>query len=200
MTAVQGQRKFQKPFRRRPRFYDSEESSADIEDESEDSDDEVRHRRCPGPHIMAARLPLKSPLHSQFYVLGYAFRRLSMMRTTSNCPALHKHKPAFSCSQKWMRDVTAGKMSKSDKLGQVDHSTINYPPFRRNFYMEASDLSRMSEKEVAEYRSQLDDIKVRGKDVPRPVKNWFQCGLSGRILDVLKKDGFDKPMPIQVRL
>ena len=96
--------------------------------------------------------------------------------------------------------MTAGKMSKSDKLGQVDHSTINYPPFRRNFYMEASDLSRMSEKEVAEYRSQLDDIKVRGKDVPRPVKNWFQCGLSGRILDVLKKDGFDKPMPIQVCL
>ena len=107
---------------------------------------------------------------------------------------------AFSCLQKWMRDVTAGKMSKSDKLGQVDHSTINYPPFRRNFYMEASELSRMSEKEVAEYRSQLDDIKVRGKDVARPVKNWFQCGLTGRILDVLKKEGFDKPMPIQVSL
>ena len=82
----------------------------------------------------------------------------------------------------------------------VDHATIQYPAFRRNLYTEASDLSRMSEEEVAEFRSQLDDITVRGKDVPRPVKNWFQCGLSGRILDVLKKDGFDKPMPIQVSL
>ncbi len=32
--------------------------------------------------------------------------------------------------------MTAGKLSKSDKLGVVDHATINYPPFRKNFYIE----------------------------------------------------------------
>lgn len=51
-------------------------------------------------------------------------------------------------------------MTKSDKLGMVDHSTITYSPFRRSFYIEADELKRMSEKLVADYRLQLEDIKV----------------------------------------
>lgn len=101
--------------------------------------------------------------------------------------------------QAWAKNVTSGKLSKSDKLGQVDHSTIDYPPFRRNFYIEAQEIQMMTEKQVADYRLQLDDIKVRGRDVPRPVKNWAQCGLTGRTMDVMKKNGFTNPMPIQVR-
>ena len=55
----------------------------------------------------------------------------------------------------------AGRMSKSDKLGAVDHSKIDYPPFRRNFYIEVQELQKMSEEDVAKYRKELDDIKVR---------------------------------------
>ena len=55
----------------------------------------------------------------------------------------------------------AGRMSKSDKLGAVDHSKIDYPPFRRNFYIEVQELQKMSEDDVAKYRKELDDIKVR---------------------------------------
>ena len=32
--------------------------------------------------------------------------------------------------------MRAGKGSKGDRLGIVDHATINYPPFRKNFYIE----------------------------------------------------------------
>jgi ATP-dependent RNA helicase DDX46/PRP5 len=39
--------------------------------------------------------------------------------------------------QEWAKAVTAGKLSKSDKLGLVDHSTVDYPAFRKNFYIEA---------------------------------------------------------------
>ncbi len=56
--------------------------------------------------------------------------------------------------------MTAGKLTKSDKLGQVDHSTIDYPPFRRSFYTETGALAKMSDEEVAAYRKELDDIKV----------------------------------------
>ena len=42
-------------------------------------------------------------------------------------------------------------------------------------------------------------MQVRGKDIPKPVKNWNQCGISSRVLDVLKKGGLTAPMPIQVR-
>ena len=57
----------------------------------------------------------------------------------------------------------------------------------------------MSEQDVAEYRKQLNGIKVRGKDPPKPIKNWNQCGLSGKILDVIRKSGFESPMPIQAQ-
>lgn len=99
----------------------------------------------------------------------------------------------------WASKVRAGKGSKGDRLGIVDHATINYPPFRKNFYIEVNELARMSEQEVSEYRKQLNGIKVRGKDPPKPIKNWNQCGLSGRVLDVIRKSGFDAPMPIQAQ-
>ena len=57
--------------------------------------------------------------------------------------------------------MRAGKTSKGDKLGPVDHAKMNYRPFRRNFYIEVPELSRMTEAETAEYRTQLDGIKAR---------------------------------------
>ncbi len=56
----------------------------------------------------------------------------------------------------------AGKASKADKLGAVDHSKIDYPPFRRNFYTETQELAKMREADVAAYRKELDDVKARG--------------------------------------
>lgn len=38
--------------------------------------------------------------------------------------------------QAWASKVRAGKGSKGDRLGIVDHAIINYPPFRKNFYIE----------------------------------------------------------------
>ena len=100
----------------------------------------------------------------------------------------------------WARKVQAGiKLSKGDKLGITDHAAINYPPFRRNFYIEVPELARMTPPEVAAYRKQLDGVKVRGKDVPKPIRNWNQCGLSTRVLETIKKLGFDKPLPIQAQ-
>lgn len=65
-----------------------------------------------------------------------------------------------SCWQEWAKEVTAGRKTKGDKLGFVDHSKINYPPFRRSFYIEVPDLAKMTEAEVAAHRKFLDNIKV----------------------------------------
>lgn len=64
---------------------------------------------------------------------------------------------------------------------------------------QVNELAKMSEQEVGEHRKQLNGIKVRGKEPQRPIKNWNQCGLSGRVLDVIRKSGFDSPMPIQAQ-
>lgn len=41
------------------------------------------------------------------------------------------------------------------------------------------------------------DIKVRGLDVPRPIMNWYQCGLPDPVHELMEKKQFQKPFPIQ---
>ena len=101
--------------------------------------------------------------------------------------------------EEWARRVRSGKLSKGDKIGVVDHSLIEYPPFRRDFYIEVPELQKMSEEEVAEYRKSLDGIKVRGKHAPKPITSWIQAGLSSRVLEVLKRHEFSNPLPIQAQ-
>ncbi|KAG2501579.1 hypothetical protein HYH03_000084 [Edaphochlamys debaryana] len=99
----------------------------------------------------------------------------------------------------WARLVTSGKLSKGDRLVAVDHSTITYLPFRKNFYIEVTELSRLSETELTDLRKELDGIKCRGKNIPAPIRSWTQAGLNTRILEVLRKRGFDRPLPIQAQ-
>ncbi|CAA7020075.1 unnamed protein product [Microthlaspi erraticum] len=90
------------------------------------------------------------------------------------------------------------KKTKAEKLSLVDHSKMDYEPFRKNFYIEVKDISRMTPDEVDAYRKELE-LKVHGKDVPRPIKSWHQTGLTSKILDTLKKLTYEKPMPIQTQ-
>jgi hypothetical protein len=53
----------------------------------------------------------------------------------------------------------AGKLSKGEKLMAVDHATVDYPPFRRRFYIEVPEIQRMTEEEVAAARK-TEGIKV----------------------------------------
>ncbi len=45
----------------------------------------------------------------------------------------------------------------------------------------------------------LFSVSVKGKNVPKPIKNWPQCGVSSKILALLKKHGYEKPTPIQAQ-
>ncbi|XP_030466920.1 DEAD-box ATP-dependent RNA helicase 42 [Syzygium oleosum] len=90
------------------------------------------------------------------------------------------------------------KKTKAEKLSIVDHSKIDYKPFRKNFYIEVKEISRMSAEEVAVYRKQLE-LKLHGKDVPRPIKTWHQTGLTSKILETIKKLNYEKPMQIQAQ-
>lgn len=90
------------------------------------------------------------------------------------------------------------KMTEKKELKPVDHLQMNYKPFRREFYIECPEIRDMTQTQVDEYRKQLGDITVRGNNVPKPVKNWWQCGLSDSILNILvKKKKFLSPFPIQ---
>uniref|UniRef100_A0A2P2MRT2 RNA helicase n=1 Tax=Rhizophora mucronata TaxID=61149 RepID=A0A2P2MRT2_RHIMU len=90
------------------------------------------------------------------------------------------------------------KKTKAEKLSIVDHSKIDYKPFRKNFYIEVKEISRMTLEEVTAYRKQLE-LKIHGKEVPKPIKTWHQTGLASKPLDVIKKLNYEKPMPIQAQ-
>ncbi|KAF7836470.1 DEAD-box ATP-dependent RNA helicase 42 [Senna tora] len=90
------------------------------------------------------------------------------------------------------------KKTKAEKLAIVDHSKIDYKPFKKNFHIEVKEISKMTPEEVATYRKQLE-LKIHGKDVPKPVKSWHQTGLTGKILETIKKLNYEKPMSIQAQ-
>jgi ATP-dependent RNA helicase DDX46/PRP5 len=90
----------------------------------------------------------------------------------------------------------ASKKKKRD-IPTVDHAKMQYEPFRKNFYSEPIEMAEMTDGEVADLRLELDGIKVRGVDVPKPVIKWAQCGLGVATLDVIRSLGYDRPTSIQ---
>ncbi|GAV08040.1 hypothetical protein RvY_17795-2 [Ramazzottius varieornatus] len=84
-------------------------------------------------------------------------------------------------------------------LKAVDHRAVNYAPFRKNFYAEVPEIRDMTEEEVVAYRLSMDGIVVKGKDCPRPIKNWAQCGVTKKEMTILKKHDYMKPTAIQTQ-
>ncbi|GKZ18987.1 pre-mRNA processing RNA-helicase [Aspergillus brasiliensis] len=93
----------------------------------------------------------------------------------------------------------ANKAKKKKDIPAVDHKKVEYESFRKKFYTEPSDLAQMSDEEAASLRLELDGIKVRGVDVPKPVQKWSQCGLGVQTLDVIDKLGYEKTTSIQAQ-
>ena len=46
--------------------------------------------------------------------------------------------------QDWAAKIKAGRLSKGERLGVTNHDEIEYPPFRRNFYIEVSLAQQLS--------------------------------------------------------
>ncbi|KAK4259869.1 hypothetical protein QN277_006157 [Acacia crassicarpa] len=90
------------------------------------------------------------------------------------------------------------KKTKAERLSIVDHSKIDYKPFKKNFYIEVKEIAKLTPEEVAAYRKELE-LKIHGKDVPKPVKSWNQIGLTSKILETIKKLNYAKPLPIQAQ-
>jgi hypothetical protein len=42
--------------------------------------------------------------------------------------------------------------------------------------------------------------QVRGKNPPRPIRAWTQSGISSKVLEMLRKQGFDRPLAIQAQV
>ncbi|KAL8869259.1 MAG: hypothetical protein Q9174_004403 [Haloplaca sp. 1 TL-2023] len=93
--------------------------------------------------------------------------------------------------------ITSKKKKK--ELPGVNHAKMKYQPFRKSFYHEPLELSEMTEEELADLRLELDGIKIRGIDAPKPVLKWSQCGLGAQSLEVIQRLGYERPTSIQTQ-
>ena len=92
--------------------------------------------------------------------------------------------------------LAAKKVKKKD-LPAVDHTKMDYEPFRKEFYHPPAEIEEMSEEQTEQLRMDLDAITVRGKDCPKPLTKWSHCGLPASCLDVIKRLGYASPTAIQ---
>ena len=88
-------------------------------------------------------------------------------------------------------------LKQKKELPKIDHTKMEYNEFKKNFYVEVPELAKMTQQEVDAYRTELEDIQVKGKGCPKPIRTWAQCGVSKKEMDILRKLNFEKPTPIQ---
>lgn len=94
--------------------------------------------------------------------------------------------------------LAASKVKKKE-MPTVDHTKITYEPFRKSFYHPPAEVEEMTEEDAERLRMELDAIKVRGRDCPKPLTKWSYCGLPGSCLDVIQKLNYKSPTAIQAQ-
>eukprot|EP00923_Selenidium_pygospionis_P033901 GHVN01059350.1.p1 GENE.GHVN01059350.1~~GHVN01059350.1.p1 ORF type:complete len:809 (+),score=148.01 GHVN01059350.1:1031-3457(+) len=91
------------------------------------------------------------------------------------------------------------KVGNKKELPAVDHTKIDYVKFNKNLYVQVREITLMKDHEVEALRKTHGQIKVRGKNYPRPIRTFYQCGLPDKILKVIEKREYEAPFPIQMQ-
>jgi ATP-dependent RNA helicase DDX46/PRP5 len=94
--------------------------------------------------------------------------------------------------------LAASKVKKKE-MAIVDHSKVEYEPFRKAFYHPPAEVQEMTEEDAERIRMEVGAIQVRGKNCPKPLTKWSYCGLPGSCLDVIKKLDYKSPTAIQAQ-
>jgi len=90
-------------------------------------------------------------------------------------------------------------IDKEKDLKPVDHSKMNYDFFQKNIYIESPEISKLTNEEITEIRKSNGSILVKGKEIPKPILEFYQCGLNTKIMEILKSKEIEKPFPIQMQ-
>ena len=90
------------------------------------------------------------------------------------------------------------ELNKKKELKSVDHSQINYMPFRKNLYKVPRALAQWTPDQILNRRAKLK-IRVRGKGAPAPITSWTECGLSEKIVTLMAQKEINIPYPIQAQ-
>lgn len=90
------------------------------------------------------------------------------------------------------------ELNKKKELKSVDHSKIDYIPFKKNLYIVPRHLAKLTKEQMSDLRAKIK-VRVRGVVNFAPVSSFAECGLSERILGILNKQKITSPFPIQAQ-
>lgn len=85
-----------------------------------------------------------------------------------------------------------------EPLPPVDHSVIEYPPVRTDFYTPHAEIARLTPEEVSGLRTQLR-VAATGSGCPSPVASFAHLGLPQALMQGIRKHGYVRPTPIQAQ-
>ena len=84
-----------------------------------------------------------------------------------------------------------------DPLPPIDHSSITYAPFEKNFYEEHDEIKNLPVDQANSLREKIG-LRVTGVIVPKPVCSFAHFSFDEKLLNVIRKSEFTNPTPIQV--
>uniref|UniRef100_A0A8C5GXJ5 RNA helicase n=1 Tax=Gouania willdenowi TaxID=441366 RepID=A0A8C5GXJ5_GOUWI len=85
-----------------------------------------------------------------------------------------------------------------DRLRKKRWDLDDLPKFEKNFYSEHSEVHRLSQYDVDDFRRKKE-ITVRGSSCPKPIISFHQAHFPQYVMDVLKQQNFKEPTAIQAQ-
>ncbi|CAH3013581.1 unnamed protein product [Porites evermanni] len=99
-----------------------------------------------------------------------------------------------------------GGFGKKDKLNNQPGQFLRkpkwdldaLPKFKKDFYREHPNVQNRSMQEIDGYR-QHSELTVHGRNVPKPVFAFEEAGFPNYVMDVIRREGFQRPTVIQAQ-
>ncbi|XP_056309436.1 probable ATP-dependent RNA helicase DDX5 isoform X1 [Danio aesculapii] len=85
-----------------------------------------------------------------------------------------------------------------DRLRKKHWNLDELPKFEKNFYQENPDVARRSTQEVEHYR-RSKEITVKGRECPKPIVKFHEANFPKYVMDVIAKQNWTDPTPIQAQ-
>ncbi|GFS89232.1 probable ATP-dependent RNA helicase DDX17 [Nephila pilipes] len=86
-----------------------------------------------------------------------------------------------------------------EKLQKAKYDLSQMDQIEKDFYNEHPNVSNQNEREVEQYRNSLE-ITVQGRDVQRPIRDFYEGNFPDYINKALVDQNFEKPTPIQAQV
>jgi ATP-dependent RNA helicase DDX46/PRP5 len=171
--------------------YNNNDHPEKIENQAINNEDEEEFHKAFVESLKKQKVPEYDPL----YGYSYADEKKDSIIYQEDFSEFLKEDAFVNSEDAWQ--AIKRNNEKVRELKAVNHSQINYEHFRKSFYIETKEITNMTDENINKFRKEHGDIKVRGKNIPKPIFNWYQCGLSEKVIAILEKKEFKEPFPIQ---